>query len=378
MSDITSGSTVSRRTLLLAGGAALSVSAALPTLAQLRPLRLSALGQALIKHDIRQDSYPDYHVLADHLARADVVFSNLETAINGPGAGPPTRDTEFFHATEPEVLNVLKDFHINLLATGNNHSFDLNTGGILTTLDAVAKGGFAHAGTGINVADAAKPAFISVPAGTVALVAMATGKIREGGAATDTRPGVNEIRRAEDGRFNEEDEQRVLGAIRTAAARADIVIVYQHNHYWEPDFADTPAWLKTWAKRCIDAGAHGFVGHGAPILQGIEIYKGCPLLYGLGSFIFHSRTDIDHYQPEVWDSAIIDLVFENGKVRRLDILPVALNEVGISTEKHFETRGRPTLARGERARRILERLATISAPYGTNLVIENDRSYAVL
>ena len=40
----------------------------------------------------------------------------------------------------------------------------------------------------------------------------------------------------------------------------------------------------------IDAGADLFVGHGPHVLRGIEIYKGAPILYSLGDFIFQNET----------------------------------------------------------------------------------------
>ena len=40
----------------------------------------------------------------------------------------------------------------------------------------------------------------------------------------------------------------------------------------------------------VDAGADMFVGHGPHVLRGIEIYKGKPILYSLGDFIFENET----------------------------------------------------------------------------------------
>jgi len=60
---------------------------------------------------------------------------------------------------------------------------------------------------------------------------------------------------------------------------AECVIVYQHSHYWDRgDWRRTPEWQKRWARRCIDAGATAFVGHGVPLLHGLEIYRGRPQL----------------------------------------------------------------------------------------------------
>src|SRR5260370_28192586 len=92
-------------------------------------LRLTALGQALIQHDLRAQPWPDFAALAAMFARADVCFTDLETAIRSPEAEAPTRQGVFLHAAGPGVLDCLKDLSISLLATANNHAFDLGTGG---------------------------------------------------------------------------------------------------------------------------------------------------------------------------------------------------------------------------------------------------------
>ena len=85
---------------------------------------------------------------------------------------------------------------------------------------------------------------LTTEAGVVALVGMASGAIVAGGMAGPGKPGVNEVRRDAAGALNESDVGRYLASIKEAAAKADIVIAYQHNHYWEKDMADTPPWQR--------------------------------------------------------------------------------------------------------------------------------------
>ena len=55
--------------------------------------------------------------------------------------------------------------------------------------------------------------------------------------------------------------------------------------------ASLPAdFLVTFARAMVDAGADIFVGHGPHVLRGVEIYKGKPILYSLGDFIFQNET----------------------------------------------------------------------------------------
>jgi hypothetical protein len=64
---------------------------------------------------------------------------------------------------------------------------------IIGALGELDRRGFTHAGAGANLAAAAAPAYRRTADGTVALVAMASGAMRDGAAATTTQAGVHEL-----------------------------------------------------------------------------------------------------------------------------------------------------------------------------------------
>ena len=330
--------------------------------------RLIALGQALAKYDLRQYARTEFDRAVEYLKGPDVCFSNLEVAIDVPAAGAPTKERPQIGKTD--VLDCLKEMGINVLALGNNHSWDLGTEGVLATIEEVKKRGFGYAGTGATESQATAPGYFETPAGKVALVAMATGSIAPGARATENRPGVNELRFERKNLLKSADTKRILDSIREAASRADYVIAYQHNHEWTNEGAETPGWQKYWAKRCIDAGATLFIGHGARVLQGVEIYQGRPIFYNLGSFIFHSRQPAGHHPPPVWQTLVADCTFQHGKVASIQFTPIVLNDKGKSEERFFQTRGAPLPAKGEEARAILERFAEMSKELGTEIVVQ--------
>ena len=359
VSDLGCG--MDRRTLLQ-GVLAL---AATPAVAKPGQVQVALLGQALIEHAVTDALWPGRRALARELAKADVGFTNLETVIKGPRAGAPTREALTLHAAQPDVLEALKRLSIDLLATANNHAFDLGSGGILDTVDAIERAGLVSTGSGRDLARAAAPAFAPTPAGPVALVAVATGKVREGGAATTIRPGVNELRRDPSGLAREEDVERVLAAIAEARRRAEVVIAYQHNHDWEPNQADVPAWQRVFARRCVEAGASVFVVHGAPLLQGIEIYDGAPLFFGLGNFVFQTEKPPGAYAAECWESVIVQASFERGRCQAFELTPIVMNEIGLGGPEDMATRGMPALASPTQARAILNRVNARSVGLGS-------------
>lgn len=360
-----------RRHLL---GAGISV-AFLPVLtgAGKRPLRISLLGQSLIKTDLRQLGWAGLGEFQRLLKGRDAIFTDLETVIAGPLAGKSTRsaDSEVLHVGAPEVIDCLQAIGVNIVATSNNHAWDLDSGGILSTIDALQTRKLIYAGTGRDLAAASAPGFLQAH-GRVALVSAAAGAIRDGAAATDTRPGVNELRRGSDGALVAVDVERYLAAIRLAAASGATVIAYLHSHYWEARKSDTPAWQRDLARRAIDAGAATFVAHGVPELQGMEYYRGAPLFHGLSSFIFQSEKADDAYGPEAWQSVIAELDIVDGRIADTRLLPVQLDSDGI-THNGRRVKGSPRLATGSSIDEILERLARLNIALGSSVRFDTGR-----
>ena len=326
---------------------------------------LAVVGQALIEHDPRQYMDAPLATVAPILAGADAVFTNLEVAIAGPDcACTPTRDDVFFHGAGPEVLDYLNEIGVSLLSLANNHSWDYGDEGIVSTVAEASKRGFTYAGTGGTMAEAVAPAYRDVGAVRVGLVALATVSSLEGAEATEISAGVNMLEPDDDAAWD-----RNIAAIEEAAANADFVITYQH---YQVDAG--PGWQEQWAHAAVDAGADLYVSHGEPRLAGVEEYRGGLILHGLGNFIFHSRTEIGNYPPEVWESAVVSLSLGTDGVREATFTPVTLDE-GTPGDLFFETRGYPEVAAGEAAEGILGRLARMSAAYGTTLELRDGQAH---
>lgn len=326
---------------------------------------IAVVGQALIEHDPRQYLEAPLATVAPILASTDAVFTNLEVAIAAPGCDcTPTRDDVFFHGAGPEVLDYLDEIGVSLLALANNHSWDYGDEGIVSTLGEVTRRGITHAGTGRNLSEAVAPAYRDVGGVRVGMVALATVNAPPAAMATETKPGVNLL-------YPDDAEawDRNLGAIRAAAENSDVLISYQH---YQTDAG--PGWQERWARAAVDAGADLYISHGEPRLAGVEAYGGGLILYGLGNFIFHTRTDVGNYPGEVWESVVVTLSVGADGVREAAFVPVVLNE-GTPGELFFETRGYPEVAEGDAGAAILERLAALSAEYGTRLEIRDGRAH---
>lgn len=343
----------------------------------------------MIRSDIRVQA-PSAVPAITSLLKGDVVFTNFEATIVDEKKGQSHLDGRFL--SPPEALDALKAFGFNLVSLSNNHAFDLKVPGIENTLQEASRLNLAHAGTGNTIEEAAAPGYLHTPKGTVALVAMASGLVAEGGSATSTRPGVNELR-VEGNKPNEEDTQRILQSIRNARKQADLVIVYEHNHVFDKPFGTImleelperlapPDWLKKWTHAEVDAGADIIVMHGAPLLHGVEIYHGRPIFYDLGNFIFQAPPSLILLdEPINWESVVAYVDFQGKNLRSITFRPIAQNKIGQGEadthDEHtnnlfLQTRGLPTPATGEQAHYILERLADLSRPFGTTVEVKGD------
>lgn len=376
--------------IILAAGCVLAAEAVwVPLRAQSATISITLTGQSMIRSDIRVHAPSEVPVIKS-LLKGDVVFTNFETTIVDEKKGQSHMDGRFL--SPPAALDALKSFGFNLVSLSNNHAFDLKLPGIENTLQEAARLKLAHAGTGNNIQEAAAAGYLHTPKGTVALVGMASGLIAEGGSATATRPGVNELR-VENDKPNQADTERILQSIREAKKHADLVIVYEHNHVFDkpfrtimleelPERLAPPDWLKKWTHAEVDAGADIVVMHGAPLLHGIEIYHGRPIFFDLGNFIFQAPPiDVLLDEPIDWESVVAYVDFQGKNLQSIRFRPVALNKIGQgqadTQDEHtnnlfLQTRGLPTPATGEQAHYILERLAGLSRPFGTTVEVKGD------
>jgi poly-gamma-glutamate capsule biosynthesis protein CapA/YwtB (metallophosphatase superfamily) len=387
--------------LVLAVGCAIG-AAARP---QASTIMITLTGQSMIRSDIRATAPAEVPVIRG-LLKGDVIFTNLEAAV--AEKGETTHEGRGF-LTPPEALDALTTFGFNLLSLAGNHAFDLKVTGIQNTIREADRRKIVHAGTGNNLSEAAAPAYLHTPKGTIALIASASGLIGPGARATAEEPGVNELRveagdqeneatqdlpGAPGNTPNQEDSQRILQSIRDARQHADLVIVYQHNHVFGSHSFSTiftegmqerlapNEWLQKWTHAEVDAGADIIVMHGAPLLHGVEIYHGRPIFYDLGNFIYNVPPTLSYIdEPMSWESVVAYVEFQGKNLQSISFRPIVLNNVGkgqpdihseYTNNQFLDTRGLPTPATGARAGYILERLAEASKPFGTMMQLNGE------
>lgn len=105
--------------------------------------------------------------------------------------------------------------------------------------------------------------------------------------------------------LDERDCWSILDNVQDAANRSDCVLVSLHTHEGTDDnwySPRPPSFIEEFARRAIDAGATAILGHGAHMLRGVEIYKGRPIFYNLGSLMMEFEAGEQRITPEMYEA----------------------------------------------------------------------------
>ena len=203
------------------------------------------------------------------LKGADLAVANFEN---------PAPDNFKYHtqgtvfSANPRLIAGLKDAGIDYVSLGNNHIGDAGPVGLLQTLANLDKYGIRHSGAGRNLAAARTPAIMTVDGVKVAILSYDT--IAKYYAAGTNKAGSAQLTAA--------NVKVDVAAARKAGAQ--IVIVYPH---WGTEYSPRPfSAEQTLARAVIDAGADMIIGNHAHWVGAMEIYKGRPIWYALGNFVF--------------------------------------------------------------------------------------------
>jgi poly-gamma-glutamate capsule biosynthesis protein CapA/YwtB (metallophosphatase superfamily) len=195
--------------------------------------------------------------------------------------------------------------------------------------------------------------------------------------------------------FDACDVAENLAQVRAAREQADVVVFALHTHLAGEGPDLPPEAVRRFAHDAIDAGADLFLGHGPHRLRGIELYRGRPIFYSLGNFVCHLPSlgpqpadlydilgldacettfaeliaylsRVDGELPRLlsdatqWESVVARIVHD-GPHRRIELHPIELGPAAPSRP------GVPRVARAEAVPRILERIRTLSTPFGTEI-----------
>ncbi|HXG88828.1 MAG TPA: CapA family protein [Vicinamibacterales bacterium] len=412
-------------------------------------------GDSIITRRLSVYTEPAFTRIIELIRNADASFTNLEMLFHDfePYASAASGGT--YMRAEPALMKDLVWAGFDMVSRANNHSGDYGVLGMNLTTKYVAEAGVVQAGVGQSLAEAREAKFLETAKGRVALISVAStfpDSSRAGRTRGDmpARPGLNPLRftttttvtpdqltalraiaAATTGRpaatgetFTylgnrfvagatpgirteplKEDLDEIAAVVRNAAGLADYTMVTIHAHEGGRDRTLPADFLVTFARAMVDAGADLFVGHGPHVLRGIEIYKGKPIIYSLGDFIFQNETLLrlpsENYAPYNLDAnahvndfndqrynfdksgfpadrMIWEAVVAVPRFRGEQLTELALHPISLGHGKSRSVRGRPLFAEGELGEKILGDLIKFSGAMGTKITVRNGIGYVDL
>lgn len=318
----------------------------------------------------RSASRPDVREALAYLAAADICFMNCEMPLTT--RGQRVEKTANLRS-DPVVAGDLARLGIDVVTLANNHMLDYGYDGLVDTMETIDSVGIARVGAGATREESLRPHHLTVKGRRFALFGVAA-TLPPGFAAGVDRPGIAPIRVAfsfavdpnlmaeQPGtapwvqtRADPEDVGRVTDLIRRAKQDADHVAVAVHWGLtrrrvtpYQGMIADYQGPL---GRAFIDAGADLVLGNHSHNLHGVEVYRGKPIFYSLGNYIFHHPRD--YMEPE---SVIVVADFADAAMR-VELIPILVNDEGF-----------PEVARGDRKEQVLGVLTERSAQFGTEFL----------
>jgi poly-gamma-glutamate synthesis protein (capsule biosynthesis protein) len=280
-------------------------------------LRLMAVGDIMLGRGVgmRLKKAGDYGLafrkVSDYLKQGDVTFANLESPITA-STHSLDKKRKIVLKGDPGSVEALTGAGIDVVSLANNHMMDYYEKGLFDTIDILDKFNILHTGSGRNMDDARKPAIIEsngIKIGFLAYSDMAelvfAGDPYLKYSAEKDKSGVLP-RKYE---TIKEDVDKLRGQV-------DILAVSLH---WgvEESFTIPPEQVE-FAHRLIDDGVDVILGHHPHQFQGIEMYKGKPIIYSMGNFLF------DQNDTENMESFIMDLRYKGNRLEACTAVPVRI------------------------------------------------------
>ena len=218
--------------------------------------------------------------LVDEFRDMDIMVANHEYVATNETQKDTKQLYNFKVPMEREFL--WNELGVDVVSLANNHAMDFGLQSMYDTLSALDDENILHVGAGENLDATKKPVIIEQNGKKIGIIAATRFIVDSSWYATQNSPGI----------MTTYDTTEYFDIVKTQITElktidnCDFVIVYVHfGKEKSNSILDNQ---KIIAHGYIDAGADLVMGSHAHCLQGIEIYKGVPIYYNLGNFLFSS------------------------------------------------------------------------------------------
>jgi poly-gamma-glutamate capsule biosynthesis protein CapA/YwtB (metallophosphatase superfamily) len=253
---------------------------------------------------------------------------NLECVISQQGEERRPGSKAFHFRAHPRALEFLQAAKIDGVTLANNHVLDYGPEALLECVTLLDRAAIKRTGAGATLEEACMPAVFNLPQGRVAVVALTDNEPEW--EATGRQPGVNYV--AYNGRgLVEPYRSRMRQVLSLARRQGSLVVVSAHIG---PNWGAPSRAMQALARDLIDLGADLYWGHSNHTPQGLQLYRGRPILYSTGDFVDDYRVDRKARNDM---SFLFVLDIEARGISRVRLHPVRIEDLGVrlATEQEW-------------------------------------------
>jgi poly-gamma-glutamate capsule biosynthesis protein CapA/YwtB (metallophosphatase superfamily) len=252
------------------------------------------------------DSAAPFRLVATEFRAADMVFSNLECCLYRPPRSHSFHNEGFY--ADPDI-GAAALLEAGIAAVGIANNVNYGDAAILGSIARLDEAAIPHTGAGADRAAANAPAIVErngIRYGFLQRSSVYWPTNHEAGAhdpgiavlrahtayqvpTHKTRPDIPPMNRPGIPPIvvtwaDAESLRAFTDDIAALKARVDIVVASCHWGLGK----DTLTYMRDIGRAAIDAGADIVIGHGPHHSLAVEVHRGRPIFYGLGSFSFHT------------------------------------------------------------------------------------------
>ena len=250
--------------------------------------------------------------IASMMREADLTVINLECAITSSRHRWPGEPKAFYFGAPPQAVQTLVEAGVDMVSLANNHVLDFGEEGLRETCDLLMRHGMRYGGAGLDSQEAHLPKLIECGGTRFGMAAFCDHQADF--AAQAGRPGIAYM--------DLDDEHAVIAAWRDALAclqraAVDWPILSLH---WGPNMAFRPsARFRRLAHAAIDMGWKILFGHSAHVFQGVELYRGCPIIYAAGDLVDDYYVDPEYRNDH---QLLFELELSHDSLQRIFLHPM--------------------------------------------------------
>lgn len=309
-------------------------------------VKISAVGDIMLGRGVgsrlkKSGKELAYKNLESIFNRADILFGNLEHPISDRGKKLPGKGICL--RAQPEMVEILEEAGFDILSLANNHILDYDSEALIDTLNILKSKNIGYVGAGENINEARTPYIIRVKNRRIGFLAYDefahyyySTSYKRRFVATNDLPGTAP-----------KDINIILEDIKKVRESVDFLIVSLHWGVEESNFISQEQ--RAFAKRLIDNGVDIILGHHPHVIQPIEIYKGKPIIYSMGNYIF-DQNDENNKQ-----GMVVSIIIQDRDIERLEVIPI-----------YIQNKSEPIIAKGSLGMSIMNKLIKLSQGVGAS------------